>query len=500
MTGESSATDTAPAAAAVPTDVLEERVIDEEYKVCHVQIIIMYQQHAHSIQKELQYSRTIVITHSYSFVIFQQIWKKNTPFLYDYVMTHSLEWPSLTCQWLPKPRSLSPTLEEHSLLIGTHTTGEQNYLMVASCALPTNPKKTTTTTGSTTTNNTTKKQPAPEYDEEKGEMGGFGLGADQAGKIEIKMKLPHEGEVNRARIMPQNPFIVASRGPQPDIYLWDRSKHTSFPAPGAVVVAPQAVCVGHEKEGYGMVWSPHTAGHLATASEDSTVKLWDVSCLMGGKTENGHKIQPMATLTGHSGAVEDVDWHAKDPQLVASVGGDRKLCLWDVNNPTKPHYVVPNAHANDINSVAFNPQNEFVLATGSSDKTIGIWDVRRLDQKLHSLEGHTDDVFTIQWAPHDEAVLASCSADRRVIMWDLSRIGDEQSSEDAEDGPPELLFIHGGHTSKVSDLSWNPHAPWTMASASEDNILQIWTMAEEIYANEDTDDRENNGLKPNELE
>lgn len=30
-----------------------------------------------------------------------KIWKKNTPFLYDLVMTHSLEWPSLSVQWLP---------------------------------------------------------------------------------------------------------------------------------------------------------------------------------------------------------------------------------------------------------------------------------------------------------------------------------------------------------------------------------------------------------------
>ena len=31
-----------------------------------------------------------------------KIWKKNTPFLYDLVMTHALEWPSLTVQWLPE--------------------------------------------------------------------------------------------------------------------------------------------------------------------------------------------------------------------------------------------------------------------------------------------------------------------------------------------------------------------------------------------------------------
>ena len=33
----------------------------------------------------------------------------------------------------------------------------------------------------------------------------------------------------------------------------------------------------------------------------------------------------------------------------------------------------------------------------------------------------------------------------------------EQSAEEAEDGPAELLFIHGGHTSKVNDISWNPN-------------------------------------------
>ena len=51
-------------------------------------------------------------------------------------MTHALEWPSLTCQWLPTTKNAGPTAVEHSLLLGTHTIGEQNYLMVASCNLP----------------------------------------------------------------------------------------------------------------------------------------------------------------------------------------------------------------------------------------------------------------------------------------------------------------------------------------------------------------------------
>ena len=69
--------------------------------------------------------------------------------------------------------------------------------------------------------------------------------------------------------------------------------------------------------------------------------------------------------------------------------------------------------------------------------------------------------------------MASSGTDRRLHVWDLSKIGEEQSAEDAEDGPPELLFIHGGHTAKISDFSWNPNDPWVICSVSEDNIMQV---------------------------
>lgn len=72
--------------------------------------------------------------------------------------------------------------------------------------------------------------------------------------------------------------------------------------------------------------------------------------------------------------------------------------------------------------------------------------------KLHSFESHKDEIFQVQWSPHNETILASSGTDRRLHVWDLSKIGEEQSPEDAEDGPAELLFIHGGHTAKVFNI------------------------------------------------
>jgi hypothetical protein len=58
------------------------------------------------------------------------------------------------------------------------------------------------------------------------EFGGFG---SVSGKIEIEIKINHEGEVNRARYMPQNPCVIATKTPSSDVLIFDYTKHPSKP-------------------------------------------------------------------------------------------------------------------------------------------------------------------------------------------------------------------------------------------------------------------------------
>jgi len=170
---------------------------------------------------------------------------------------------------------------------------------------------------------------------------------------------------------------VASRGPSPEVYIFDLSKHPSFPSENSPF-APQGVCIGHEKEGYSMVWSQHQEGYLATGSEDATVKLWDIRSSITPKAEPGTQIKSLFTFVGHTDTVEDVDWHPKDAHMIGSVGDDRSIFLWDSRNSEKEMHVVRNGHDDDINCIAFNLVNEHLFATGSADKTVGVWDVRNL--------------------------------------------------------------------------------------------------------------------------
>lgn len=69
-------------------------------------------------------------------------------------------------------------------------------------------------------------------------------------------------------------------------------------------------------------------------------------------------------------------------------------------------------------------------------------------------------------------------------MWDIARLHDDLSSDENDEGPPELLFHHGGHSSRISDFDWHPTLPWVIASAAEDNVIQVWRMAESISNDE----------------
>eukprot|EP00826_Nyctotherus_ovalis_P024619 TRINITY_DN1900_c0_g1_i13.p1 TRINITY_DN1900_c0_g1~~TRINITY_DN1900_c0_g1_i13.p1 ORF type:complete len:278 (-),score=48.71 TRINITY_DN1900_c0_g1_i13:219-1052(-) len=271
--------------------------------------------------------------------------------------------------------------------------------------------------------------------------------------------------------MPQQSSVVATQSDEGTVHVFDHLKHPDKAETGKDF-RPELKLAGHTKEGYGLSWNLQYKGKLLGSAKDGSVCCWDLesSASLYGS------VQPVEKYEGHAGAVRDVEWSMHLPNVFISVGDDQRFLIWDIKEKGKIPVSKVKAHSAEIHSISFNPFREEKFATASADRTITIWDIRSLHTKLCTLKHHQDKVLSVSWAPFNEALLASCSKDRRVLVWDLTMGGREQTAEDASEGPPELLFVHGGHRGWVNEVAWNPNRELMVASVAEDGILQVWQM------------------------
>ena len=111
--------------------------------------------------------------------------------------------------------------------------------------------------------------------------------------------------------------LIASAGNDSAAKIWDR--HGKF----------LASCRGHIGPVYRLAWAPDSR-MLVTATQDSTIKLWNpkvmifMTLLRDNDLQNGAMIMD---LPGHGGSVFAIDW-APRGSLVACGGADRMLKLF----------------------------------------------------------------------------------------------------------------------------------------------------------------------------
>lgn len=139
------------------------------------------------------------------------------------------------------------------------------------------------------------------------------------------------------------------------------------------------------------------------------------------KPEAMFKIKPVtrasSTLEGHSEAILQCAF-SPDSTMLASASGDTTVRLWDLN--TESPAFTCEGHKGWVLFVAFSPDGK-TLASGGMDNNILIWDAKTGEQLGKPLKGHKKFITSISWEPlikmTEERRLASSSKDMTVRIW-----------------------------------------------------------------------------------
>ncbi|NLX96920.1 MAG: AAA family ATPase [Rhodopirellula sp.] len=142
--------------------------------------------------------------------------------------------------------------------------------------------------------------------------------------------------------------------------------------------------------------------HAVSASEDGTIKLWDV--------DSGTCLR---TLQGHGNWVNGVAI-TPDGSRVLSGGHDNMLRLWDLSAGSSQ---VLKGHRSYVSSVAISPDGRLAVS-GGGDCTVRVWYLRTGETRTIGV--HTQAVAAVAITA-DGRQAVSGGNDHTVLVWDLDR-------------------------------------------------------------------------------
>jgi hypothetical protein len=159
-------------------------------------------------------------------------------------------------------------------------------------------------------------------------------------------------------------------------------------------------------------------------------------------------------LEGHENYVNSISF-SPDGKTLATGSSDKTIKLWNLDGK---EIRTLRGHDSYINSVSFSPDGK-TLATGSSDETIKLWNLDT-GKEIFTLQGHDSSINSVSFSI-DGKTLATGSEDKTIKLWNL-------------DTGKEIRTLRG-HNGYVNSVSFSPDGR-TLATGSEDKTIKLWNL------------------------
>ncbi|MEO0397329.1 MAG: TIR domain-containing protein [Cyanobacteria bacterium P01_A01_bin.137] len=271
--------------------------------------------------------------------------------------------------------------------------------------------------------------------------------------------LPHDNRVFDVAFRPDG-RVVASSGVH-TIRLWRKEEAT----------LRSHIEFGQESNVYTLDYNHPSGDLLAAGGSEGQIKLWQPDLSTKQPTQvisDAHSI-PEDLDSGKQGVL-DLSF-SPDGQWMASGGADRTLKLWQVNDDSLIQRYITLPQSNDVTGVAFSQDSQFLAVSIKADsdtnsRGISLWEIpgTNLEHlqpslKFKTTEGHSGTVSTVAINPKDSNVLASGGVDGKVNLWNASG---------------KLIKTLDVHSDPVTQVSFSEDGLF-LASSSNDGTIILWT-------------------------
>ncbi|KAF8837870.1 hypothetical protein BDN67DRAFT_997921 [Paxillus ammoniavirescens] len=232
---------------------------------------------------------------------------------------------------------------------------------------------------------------------------------------------------------------------------------------------------------WGHVHNDRSRGVIAAGMENGELALWDPAKIV----EHADISESLILRnTSHAGPVRGLDFNPTQTNLLSSgaIGGE--VYIWDLNDPSKPYSPTPGTRStklDEITSVAWNQQVQYVLAGASGTGYTVVWDLRGKREVVAlaygggagtlggavgsgMAVGGRRGMSAIAWHPDNATRLVTASEDDMspvIMVWDLRNAR-----------APEKILT--GHEKGVLSLSWCKQDADLLLSCGKDNRALCW--------------------------
>ncbi|KAM7391920.1 hypothetical protein PAMP_022567 [Pampus punctatissimus] len=181
------------------------------------------------------------------------------------------------------------------------------------------------------------------------------------------------------------------------------------------------------------------------------------------------------TVCGHTGPVLDIDWCPHNDQVIASGSEDCTVMVWQipenglVTSMSEP-VVVLEGHSKRVGIITWHPTARNVLLSAGCDNQIIIWNVGTGEAMINLEDMHPDVIYNVSWNRNGSLICTACK-DKSIRVIDPRKEEIIAEKEKAHEGarPMRAIFLSDGNvlTTGFSRMSERQLALWNVQNMEE---------------------------------